>query len=164
MKQLPVQAQAPDFRLDSLSGDSFHLAEEIVAAPLVLAFFKVSCPTCQFTFPYLQKIHAGSLSSAVRIFGISQDSAEATKEFAREYGIGFQFLIDEHPYEVSSQYGLEYVPGIFVVDSSGRIQLSDFGFSKAALVDVGRLVAESIHQPPAVLFTPDDGIPATRPG
>ena len=168
MKQLPVGATAPDFTLQALNGQVFRLSEQIQDRPVVLAFFKVSCPTCQFTFPYLQKIyghHPATLrassrltqerGSSFRICGISQDEIDETQAFAEKFGIKFEILIDEHPYAVSAAYGFEYVPAIFVVGGDGKIRLSDYGFSKATLSEIAK---------PQQLFTADDGIPATRPG
>lgn len=156
MEQLPTGVPAPDFTLQALDGSVFHLAEAIAERPVVLVFFKESCPTCQLTLPYLQRIYSESGESArFRICGISQDEPAETGAFARELGIQFEMLIDEHPYEVSAAYSLQFVPTIFVVGMDGNIQLSDYGFSKATLSEIAA---------PLRLFTTDDGLPATRPG
>jgi peroxiredoxin len=156
MKQLPTGALAPDFTLRTAEGKSLRLSEAIVRSPVVLAFYKADCPTCQLTFPYLQRIHSEFREgSKLRIWGISQDDVAETKAFVQQYGIGFDILIDEHPYAVSMAYQLEFVPTLFVVGSDGKIQLSDYGFSKATLSEIGK---------PLQLFSPDDGLPATRPG
>ncbi len=115
---------------------------------MVLAFFKVACPTCQFTLPYLQK------TGRSRIWTISQDDAADTSAFLKRFGISLPVLLDEHPYSVSAAYDLEYVPGIFEVGSDRIIKVSDYAFSKATLSEIAGFD----------LFAVDDGIPATRPG
>ena len=73
-------------------------------------------------------------------------------------------VIDEDPFEVSAAYGLEFVPALFVVDARGIIQLSDSGFRKDTLEDIVRVLAGGSGQPGPRLFTPNDGLPASRPG
>ena len=154
MKQLTESLPAPDFTLEMLDGRAFRLSEALAAAPIVLVFYKASCPTCQFTFPYLQRIHAGG-HPMMKIVAVSQDDNAETREFVERLGIGFDILLDEHPFDVSMAYGVEYVPSIFIIRTDGAIQLSDYGFSKATLSEIAK---------PLELFRPDDGIPATRPG
>ncbi len=165
MKQLPTGVPAPDFELHSLDGSTFQLSKAVLAGHVVLAFFKVSCPTCQFSFPYLQRIYSEiGVSSPVKIWGISQDDVPDTTGFVEEFGIGFDILIDEHPYAASAAYNLEYVPGLFIVGEDMTIHLSDYGFSKAALSEIARVVGKSADKAPPLLFPSNDGLPATRPG
>jgi peroxiredoxin len=154
MSQLPTGVIAPDVQLNRLDGEVFRLGEEIARGPIVLAFYKSSCPTCQFTFPFLERIHE-ERGSDVRIVAISQDDAAETEEFIGRFGIRFDVVLDDYPYDVSMAYGIEHVPAIFVVRRDRRIQLSDYGFSKATLSAIAQ---------PLELFRPDDGIPTTRPG
>src|ERR1051326_1051419 len=155
MKQLPVGVVAPDFNLRTWDGRSFELRQAILERPVVLAFYKASYPTCQLTFPYLQQIHSESPNhSNLRICGVSQDETTETGSFVAQFGITFDVLIDEHPYRVSANYGLDFVPSIFLVGMDGKIQLSDYGFSKATLSELAK---------PLQLFSPDEGLPATRP-
>jgi len=154
MSQLPAGVITPDFQLKRLDGEVFRLSEEIARGPIVLAFYKSSCPTCQLTFPLLERIHE-ERGSGVRIVAISQDDAVETEEFIRRLGIRFDVVLEDHPYDVSMAYGIEHVPAIFVVGSDRSIQLSDYGFSKATLSTIAE---------PLELFRLDDGLPATRPG
>ena len=163
MKQLLSGTEAPDFELKSLSGQLFRLRDALQAGPIVLAFYKASCPTCQLTFPYLQTIHS-SLSAELRnrIWGISQDDPAETAEFVNHLGIDFPILLDEYPYSVSTEYGLEFVPTIFIVGTDGRIQFSDYGFSKTALSRIAAIASGDGQ--PVGLFAADDGLPERRPG
>ena len=51
-----VGAQAPSFRLTGVDGCERSLAEILTGGPALLAFYKVSCPVCQLTAPYLQRL------------------------------------------------------------------------------------------------------------
>jgi peroxiredoxin len=52
-----VSARAPEFRLPRADGGEIGLEEIIAQGPALLAFFKTSCPVCQLTFPFLERIH-----------------------------------------------------------------------------------------------------------
>jgi peroxiredoxin len=155
MNQLPIGVPAPDFELSTPDGHVRRLSEALRQGPAVLVFYKGSCPTSQFTLPFIQKIHATAGDGAPwTLWAISEDEPEETIAFAREYGLTFEFLIDEHPYPVSAAYGLHNVPAIFVIQADGSVSLSDFGFSKETLNRIAGFP----------LFTPNDGLPETRPG
>ena len=47
MGALVTGVYAPDFSLATVRGDQVSLAELLKKGPVVLAFFKVSCPVCQ---------------------------------------------------------------------------------------------------------------------
>src|SRR5271170_3724624 len=97
---------APDFTLEGIDGKTHSLAAALKHGPVVLAFFKVSCPVCQFTFPYLQRMAQRFAGKNVTVAGISQDDARDTKEFNLEYGVTFPVLLDDASYTASNAYGL----------------------------------------------------------
>jgi peroxiredoxin len=158
---------APPFALNSTDGQKRSLRDALAKGPLVAAFFKVSCPTCQYTFPFIERLQ-GQLRSAgakdVQIWGIVQDNAADGREFAREYGVTFPILADEEPYEISQQYRLNYVPTLFLIAADGRVELTCDGFSKADLLAFHRRLAEhsAVKLPP--LFQPADRVPEFKPG
>src|SRR5437016_6608920 len=129
-KMLAAGAAAPDFGLEDLEGK-----QRTRERPALLAFFKVSCPTCQFTMPFLQRLANGS----VPIYAISQDDAESTREFHQEFGISLPTLLDkeEENYPASNAYGLSHVPSMFLVAADGKISQSFMGFDKRELQRLG---------------------------
>ena len=155
MSQLSVGSKAPDFELNDVDGRSYRLSEALAHGPVALVFYKASCPTCQFTFPYIQKIFDRvGLREGFTLWAVSEDDADETKDFIQQHGLTFHVLIDEYPYPVSAAFGMEFVPGIFLIQPDGKITVSDFGFTKAALNQIAGFD----------FFTPNDGLPATRPG
>ena len=155
MSQLPIGAQAPDFQLIDLKGQRRRLSEALTHGPVALIFYKSACPTCQFTFPYVQKVFSRVGNTAgLTFWGVSEDDVHETQAFAKQHGVTFDMLVDEHPYEVSAAYGLNFVPAIFLIQPDGKIVLSEFGFTKAGLNRIAGFE----------LFTSGDGLPATRPG
>jgi peroxiredoxin len=155
---------APAFSLKSLEGGEFSLATAISRGPVVAAFFKVSCPVCQFTFPFLQRIYTRYGSAAVTIVGISQDDSAAARKFAMQCGVTFPILLDAEDYPVSNAYGLTNVPTIFLIGTDGTVKVSAMGFDKQALEDIARELAERVKQTLSPLFLPAEKVPAHKPG
>ena len=148
--------QAPRFELKELAGGRRSLQEMLERGPVLLAFFKVSCPVCQLTFPFLERL---AKNDAVQAIGISQDDATSTKAFNDRFGVTFPTLLDEaaEGYPVSNGFGISSVPTVFVVETDGTISNSIEGFSKRDLDAIG----ERIHVAP---FRPDEYVPEFKAG
>jgi peroxiredoxin len=128
-KLLPAGARAPEFRLEQMAGGAISLGEILAGGPALLVFFKVSCPICQLTFPFLERIYqAGGL----RIFGISQNDAYDTNDFVREFGVTFPTLLDteESGFPASNEYGISSVPTMFLVEPGGAVSQVIEGWRK----------------------------------
>jgi peroxiredoxin len=155
---------APGFTLKSIDGKEFSLAKLLEKGPVVAAFFKVSCPVCQFTFPYLQRLAERYSGDSTTVVGISQDDARGTKEFNREYGVTFPTLMDDAGYPVSNAYGLSMVPTIFLIEPDGKVKVSCMGFDKSDLEKIAAELSQRRKIAAAPLFRPDEVIPAQKPG
>ena len=155
---------APGFSLKSLDNKEYSLNTLLERGPVVAAFFKASCPVCQFTFPFLERLHKRYGGDGVTFLGISQDDARATQNFAKEYGMTFPLLLDDNGYPVSNAYGLTNVPTNFLIDTDGTVKVSSMGFDKKDLEKIAAHLAERKKISLAPLFRPDEVIPANKPG
>jgi peroxiredoxin len=155
---------APAFSLKDLNGKSYSLPSLLESGPVVAAFFKVSCPVCQFTFPFLERLFKRYGKEGVTFLGISQDDAKATKKFAGEYGVTFPMALDEKGYPASNAYGLTSVPTIVLIDTDGTTQIASMGFDRKGLEDIGSFLAQRQKLPAAALFLPNEKIPEHKPG
>lgn len=155
---------APDFSLKALDGKQYSLASLLERGPVVLAFFKISCPVCQFTFPFLQRIADRVAGKSASIIAVSQDDARSTKEFNEEYGVKFLTLVDSAGYPVSNAYGLTNVPTVLLIAPDGKVKMNCMGFDKAALEQIASELAQHGKISAAPLFRPDEVIPAYKPG
>jgi len=165
MTALANGAKAPDFQLKTLDGKSFSLAGELVRGPVVLAFFKVSCPTCQYAFPFLERLHRAYGKSNVRLIGVSQNEAKDTAAFAKEFGVTFPLLLDDtRSYPVSNTYGLTNVPTVFWIAQNAEIEISSVGWVKADFEQVNRKMAETENIAPVVVFKPGEDVRDFRAG
>jgi peroxiredoxin len=153
---LEAGAKAPDFQLKTLDGSARSLQEILAAGPVLLAFYKISCPVCQLTVPYLERLSA---SNALQVVGISQDDATATRGFANRFGLTFPTLLDSsaEDYPASNAYGITSVPTMFIVETGGGISRSIPGFSKRDFVELGIRTG-------VAPFAPDDDVPEWKAG
>jgi peroxiredoxin len=126
-----------------------------LAGPVLLVFYKISCPVCQLTLPFLERIANGSLP----VVAISQDDDAGTRRFQSKFGITMRSVFDreEEGYPASNAFGITHVPSLFLVEADGTISLTSEGFVKADL--------ESIAQRAALpMFHANDSVPAWKAG
>src|SRR5579885_624070 len=81
---------APEFTLDRLGGGRLSLRQILEHGPALLAFYKISCPVCQLTLPFLNRIAAGPLP----VIAISQDDENGTAKFQEKFQITLPTLLD----------------------------------------------------------------------
>jgi peroxiredoxin len=147
---------APAFQLASLSGIEQSLAQILSQGPALLVFYKISCPVCQLTAPYLERLAA---SRAIQVVGISQDEDTSTRKFNEHFGVTFPTLLDQakESYPASNGYGISSVPSLFLVEQDGHISKAFNGFSKRDLEEVGQRAG-------VVPFRPDENVPEWKAG
>jgi peroxiredoxin len=164
MNTIVAGQAAPDFSLKSIDGREYSLQKLLARGPVFVSFFKVSCPVCQFTFPFLERLYKRYGGKDVTFLGISQDNARATKEFADEYGFTFPVVLDADGYPASNAYGLTNVPTSLLIETDGSVKIASLGFNKKDLEDVAAELSQRHQVPLSALFRPDESVPAHRPG
>jgi peroxiredoxin len=165
MSALATGTTAPDFELKMLDGNAFSLAAELVRGPVVLAFFKVSCPTCQYALPFLERLHKAYAAKGVTLVGVSQNNAKETVAFNQQFGVTFPALLDDtSTYPVSNAYGLTNVPTIFWIAQEGEIEVSSVGWIKSDFEQINRKMAEIGKTPAATVFKPGEDVRDFRAG
>ena len=165
MPALSAGKTAPPVSLPLLGGGNFDLASALKKGPVLLAFFKVSCPVCQMAFPYIERIHKQFPKSKLQIVGVSQNDAKATAAFAKEYGVTFPIVLeDTDKFAVSNHYGLTNVPTLFLVSPDGKIELSSVGWARDEVQAVADAAARNDGAKPVSIFKPGEDVPAFKPG
>jgi peroxiredoxin len=135
-KLLAQGARVEDFRLPRLDGGEGTLADTLSRGPAVLAFYKVSCPVCQLTLPYLERIQA---SGRLPIFAISQNDAEDSRDFNQRFGVTMPTLLDPENsgFPVSNAFGISSVPTLFLVEPDGSVARVVEGWNKSEIEKLG---------------------------
>lgn len=153
---LDAGSRAPGFRLPLLAGGEATLTDLLSRGPVLLAFFKVTCPVCQLTFPFLERLHsAGTLA----IYGISQNDDEDTREFNHQFGVTFPMLLDaeEGGFPVSNAFGISSVPTVFLIERDGTISRVIEGWRKKEIEWLGAKAG-------AVPFRQGENVPEWKAG
>ena len=164
MAALTAGKAAPQVRLSRMDGGDFSLEEARQRGPVVLAFFKISCPVCQYTLPFLERLYKAHRGK-VAILGVSQNPKKDTAAFLKEYGITFPVLLDDtRSYPASNAYGITNVPTVFLVGSAGTIEVSSVGWYKHDIERISRRMAEAMSLPPAPVFHLEEQVIDSKAG
>ena len=170
MAALPAGNKAPEFSLLDLSGVAFSLKSALEQGPVLAAFFKVSCPTCQYTFPFLERIHRAHADKAhagkkITVVGISQNNQRDTAAFLKEFGITFPTLLDDpNGYAVSNAYGLTNVPSLFLIGQDGEIAVTSVGWVKPEIEEINQKLSATQNIPPLSIFKAGEDVRDFRAG
>ncbi|MGA7379938.1 MAG: TlpA disulfide reductase family protein [Terriglobales bacterium] len=165
MAALTVGTSAPDFSLPTMDGTLFSLRDALARGPVLAAFFKISCPVCQFAFPFLERIYRAYGNRKITMVGISQNEKKDTAAFIKEYGVTFPVLLDDmNSYPVSNAYGLTNVPSLFWIASDGQIEVSSVGWLRKEIDEINRRAGEASSEKPRAVFRPGENVPEFRAG
>jgi peroxiredoxin len=152
MPVLEKGATAPDFELTDLNGKT-HSLDDLKPGDLLLAvFYHRDCPICQFSMPFVGNIARAVRSERSKVWGISQDDAHDSLEFARDKGLEMPVLVDAAPYPVSGAYGLTNVPTLLLIDSQRRVIDQCVGFSSEDFLRIAHTLADNAGIAPPDVF------------
>lgn len=165
MAALSAGTKAPDFSLPALDNTRFSLRDALQNGPVLAAFFKVSCPVCQYAFPYLERMYKAHGAGRTTMVGISQNNQKETAAFLQEFGVTFKTLVDDpNGYAASNAYGLTNVPSLFLIGQDGEIEVSSVGWVKKDIEDINRRLSEGQRTSSAPLFKAGEEVRDFRAG
>ena len=165
MQALAAGTAAPQFELLAMDGSKFSLAQALSRGPVLAVFFKVSCPVCQYAFPYFQRVDKAYGSKKLSVVGISQNEKRDTADFMERFGITFPVLLDDtKKFTVSNAYGLTNVPSAFWISEDGIIEISSVGWVRKEFEEIGRKAALANGGAPKTVFQPAEQVADFRPG
>ena len=155
--------KAPDFTLKNAYGESFSMADHLGDKGLLIVFICNHCPYVQRIGQRLAEDAALLMSEGINVLAIMSndytrveaDSPDHMKEFAKQYGFTFPYLIDEDQ-SVGQQYGAVCTPDFFGFNHQGELQyrgrLDDARMDDSAnrtpeLINAMRQIAETGQGP-----------------
>jgi peroxiredoxin len=152
---LAAGAPVPDFKLPLLDGGEAALAGLASSRPVLLAFFKVSCPVCQMTLPFLDRIYS---PERLAIYAVSQNDASDTRDFQRRFKTALPTLLDSEQagFPVSNAFGISHVPTLFFIEDGAIARVVE-GWRKSEMLQFAALAGVS-------LFRPEDSVPEAKAG
>lgn len=114
---------APDFSLESESGDAIDLSD-LRGKPVLINFWASWCPPCRSEMPAIQKVYDEFADSDFVVLAVNttyQDSEGDAVTFAMLHRLTFPILWDQTG-EVSREYHINSLPTSFFIDRLGIIR------------------------------------------
>lgn len=158
--ELPVE-------LEDAEGTPRSIPGALADGPVLLGIYKSSCEASKTMFPFLQRLHERYGQNGLQVLGISQDSANITRSFARRTGVTFPMLVEPAGYPVSTAFGITATPTVYLVRPNGEIVFDTMGFFADPVNELGRVTATEVAADPLPLYTEEDarnGTPRFVPG
>ncbi len=146
-------AAASPFELP-VAGTGEALRDPWSEGPVVLAFFKTTCPVCHMSAPTVQAL----ADAGVRVVGIGQDPPGDIAVYAEMTGQQVLTVSESEPYPVSGAFGLTTVPVLFLVGADGVVADTVAGWDR----DGWNRIAAAAGAGP--VSHDGDGLPSFRPG
>jgi peroxiredoxin len=156
---LSVGDRAPKFELTAINGERYALDESLTLA----IFFKTNCPTCQYAWPFYERLAGMYTQAGLRVWGISQYNQDKTRQFAGQYNSNIPLLLD-HDLQVSAEYDPDFVPTGFLIDSDQQIVAIFVSWNREQLNQLSQQVAEQLGVPFQPVVKPDETVVAFKPG
>ncbi|MEE9513791.1 MAG: TlpA disulfide reductase family protein [Anaerolineales bacterium] len=114
---------APDFTLESLSGDQISLSD-MRGKAIVLNLWASWCPPCREEMPALQRVYQENHERGLEVLAVNmtaQDNIAAVEDFVQEFNLTFPILLDTGG-EVGNAYLMRALPTTFFIDQKGVVQ------------------------------------------
>ncbi|WP_042150091.1 peroxiredoxin [Paucisalibacillus sp. EB02] len=123
---LKVGNKAPDFQLQTLTGDNVKLSD-FRGNRVMINFWATWCPPCRAEMPDMEQFHQ---DKDIVILAINltdtETSIEDVESFSDEYKLTFPILMDSN-LDVATLYMIQPIPTTYMVDSKGIISYKALG-------------------------------------
>ena len=158
-------APFPDLLFTDAEGKEWDLRNVLERGPLLLGIYKSSCASSKQMFPMLERLHQRYGGDGLTVLGVSQDSPNITRSFARRYELSFPLIVEGEEYPVSSAFEIMATPTVFLVEPDGNVSYVTMGFLKPGMDALGNAAADAVGAAHAPLITDADAdIPMFVPG
>ncbi len=129
-----VGAPAPDFKAETLSGDTVHL-RSLRGKPVVLNFWATWCPPCRAEMPMLQEYYTRHAGEYAMVAVNDAEPAPQVQAFIEQQGFTFTVALDPQQ-AIVGKYRIQGFPTTFFIDADGVIRYMHVG-----MLDEGTLAA-----------------------
>jgi peroxiredoxin len=158
-------AAAIDIELADAEGNKHTLSEALKRGPVLLGLYKSACQASKAMMPMLERLQRRYGDLGLTIYGLSQDSKNVTRSFARRYDISFPILIDTANYAMSRSFDIFATPSVYLIRPDGMVAFTTNGFFKEHVNQLAAAVAEELGLPPQILSPEEETeVPLFVPG
>ncbi len=166
---VPIDAGSPAPGLNEpftdADGQSHNIADALQRGPVVLGIYRSSCQASKTMFPMLQRLHQRDGERGLSVYGVSQDSPNVTRSFARRYGITFPILIEGDDFPLSNRFDIFATPTVYLLRGDGTVASSIMGFFRDQVNEFATTVASELGVTSEPIIAEDESdIPLFVPG
>ncbi|MGB8648942.1 MAG: TlpA disulfide reductase family protein [Anaerolineae bacterium] len=155
---LGASDKAPEIELLTPDGKAYRRNRLTLAL-----FFKTTCPTCQYAWPFYERLHLAYHTAGLNVVGISQHEPERTQAFGIQHGSTFPLLIDEG-HKLAHAYAPDFVPTGFLIDSNGQIVATAVAWNREQFEQLGAHIAGQLGVKPKTVISPGESVIEFKPG
>jgi peroxiredoxin len=130
---LLLGSQLPAIKLENVDGQEIS-TQSLLNKPLIINVWYSTCEPCRRELPALANADM-QYRNLVRFVGVNiKDSATVAREFAAQYGVEFELLLDKNGLFIS-QLGIATAPVTLAIDQQGVIVGQKAGEISASELD-----------------------------
>ena len=130
---LLIGSQLPAIKLENVEGQEVS-TQSLLNKPLIINVWYSTCEPCRRELPALANADT-QYRDRVQFVGVNiKDSATVAKEFASQYGVEFELLLDKNGLFIS-QLGIATAPVTLAIDQQGVIVGQKAGEISASELD-----------------------------
>ena len=123
---LQAGTPAPDWTLKDPQGKT-HRLSDYRGKVVVMDFWATWCGPCRMEMPEIQKVSQEFASQGVSVMGMNVWENGDAAEFMKNNGYTYSLLLNAD--DAATQYDVQAIPALFVVDGKGVIYYSQLGYS-----------------------------------
>ena len=159
-------AQAPRFKIRSVSGKTLDLQKLLAKGPVLLDFWATWCKPCLAAIPELVKLDQELRPRGLTVIGISTDGPNnfaKVRPLANRLGVRYPVAIDEDGV-VADQYLIRAMPTTVLIDRTGAVVRVQQGYRPGEGEALRAAVLRALGDAAApggkgVMTTPEAGAP-----
>lgn len=115
---------APPFKGVDFAGNPVEFPAVAGGKPAIVVFWATWCGYCKAFMPYLKNIEADYAAQGVEVVTINaKEDGRAGGGDPRSYvrGLGFSPIAVANGDAIAAAYGVQYIPGLMIVDGKGIV-------------------------------------------
>lgn len=139
------------------------LADLTASGPVLLEFFKITCPTCQLAMPVVAELER-RYGDVVPVVGVTQTAIGKTLPWLGEMGFAGAVLDDEAGhFAVSRAFDIQTVPTLVLVEG-GTVVAAGEGWDRDRMNEWAADLGARTGRDGSPVSTEGDGRPIFKPG
>jgi thiol-disulfide isomerase/thioredoxin len=136
---IPVGSVAPDWKLEIYGTNKKLSLNELKGEVVLLDFWIKNCGPCIQSIPHLKELQNKLKGLKVKIVSInSYDSKNDVDWFCKKFGVDYTVLLNGKA--IAEKYGVSGFPTFFIIDKTGKIFLSQFGYGESVQSEIEKAI------------------------